>query len=532
MFPAELKFYLLYTSAVFRLVSSRLVSSRPVAREPETLRSLHGFEVVAFAGKLRRVGRAADIKALLRPRARAATTGPLPVRRMRLYSARVMGPSLSSAAHARPSAATARRAESAPAPTSGKALPSKPEAVRAFVRKRAEEFLSGGSEEHVSSSLRRLVRAQNRALERSLDRETRETLAVTAKEKVDASQTPQTHPFPDETLDVLFRRRLLLLQARKGYRCNVDSLLLAAHAAEVLRRRVSGKKWEKEKQPRVADLGAGSGVVGFAVALDLRVADTTEADTDPHGSTDDKADRITDRTTRVLSIERQASLASRCARNAALNGLGDRVTVWRGDVNDVVGAAETRASEGKEKELEEEETRAVLAPWLRTCDAVVVNPPYYELDSKRAAGTQPRETERRDAHYETTATLLDFARAAEALLSPEEDDEQTKTPPPTAHFVYPADRAAAVAAACAAAGLADVTIKRVFTDERARRANAAPALALIDARRGANKPIKNATGAGDARLDVLVNDSCVLYADEAQRTYGEEVETFMRNLGL
>jgi tRNA1(Val) A37 N6-methylase TrmN6 len=453
-----------------------------------------------------------------------------------------MGLSLSSAANARPSAIATTcdsRAESAPAPTSGKALPSKRAdslAVRAFVRKRAEEFLNGGSEEHVSPSLRRLVRAQNKSLEESLDRETRSsTLAGTANAEVD-EKTPQTHPFPDETLDVLFRRRLLLLQARKGYRCNVDSLLLAAHAAEVLRRRVSGKKCE-EKPPRVADLGAGSGVVGFAVALDLRVADTTEADTDPHDSTDDKADGITDRTTRVLSIERQASLASRCARNAALNGLGDRVTVWRGDVNDVVGAAETRASEELELEEEEEETRAVLAPWLRTCDAVVVNPPYYELDSKRAAGTQPRETERRDAHYETTATLLDFARAAEALLSPEEGDEanggeQTKTPPPTAHFVYPADRAAAVAAACAAAGLADVTIKRVFTDERARRANAAPALALIDARRGANKPIKNATGAGDARLDVLVNDSCVLYADEAQRTYGEEVETFMRNLGL
>ena len=453
--------------------------------------------------------------------------------------------SLSSAANARPSAigrTRDSRAESSPAPTSGKALPKRAaastDAVRAFVRKRAEEFLNGGSEEHVSESLRRLVRAQNKSLEESLDQMlTRSSTLgkVTANAEVD--EKTKTHPFPDETLDVLFRRRLLLLQARKGYRCNVDSLLLAAHAAEVLRRRVSGKKCEeKEKQPRVADLGAGSGVVGFAVAL-RRVADTTE------GSTDDKADRITDRKIRVLSIERQASLASRCARNAALNGLGDRVTVWRGDVNDVVGAAEvndvvgaaeTRASEGKELEKEEEETRAVLAPWLRTCDAVVVNPPYYELDSKRAAGTQPRETERRDAHYETTATLLDFARAAEALLSPEEDDEgeQSKTPPPTAHFVYPADRAAAVAAACAAAGLADVTIKRVFTDERARRANAAPALALIDARRGANKPIKNATGAGDARLDALVNDSCVLYADEAQRTYGEEVETFMRNLGL
>ena len=464
---------------------------------------------------------------------------------MRAYSARVMGPSLSSAAHARPSAATARavrdsRAESAPAPTSGKALPSKraatsPEAVRAFVRKRAEEFLGGGSEEHVSSSLRRLVLAQNRALERSLDRDTRETLAVTANAEVDPSRA---HPFPDETLDVLFRRRLLLLQARKGYRCNVDSLLLAAHAAEALRRRVSVKKTKYSTPPRVADLGAGAGVVGFAVAL-RRVADD-QADTTFESSTDRSADRSADRSTRVLSIERQASLASRCARNAALNGLGDRVTVLRGDVNDVVGAA-SGASEEKEIEKEKEETRAVLAPWLRTCDAVVVNPPYYEPDSKRAAGTQPRETERRDAHYETTATLLDFARAAEALLSPEEEDEanggeRTKTPPPTAHFVYPADRAAAVAAACAAAGLADVTIKRVFTDERARRANAAPALALIDARRGANEAIKNknATGAedGDENGFVLSNDSCVLYSDEAQRTYGEEVETFMRNLGL
>ena len=88
-----------------------------------------------------------------------------PVRRMRASSARVMGPSLSSAARARPSPTT-----------TGKALPKRapasPEAVRAFVRKRAEEFLGVGSEEHVSSSLRRLVRAQTRALERSLDRET------------------------------------------------------------------------------------------------------------------------------------------------------------------------------------------------------------------------------------------------------------------------------------------------------------------------------------------------------------------------
>ena len=130
-----------------------------------------------------------------------------------------------------------------------------------------------------------------------------------------------------------------------------------------------------------------------------------------------------------------------------------------------------------------------------------------------------------------TTSRHDLADASEDALCGARDPEAFAGED-AARETDDAATAAAVAAACAAAGLADVTIKRVFTDERARRANAAPALALIDARRGANKPIKNATGAGDARLDALVNDSCVLYADEAQRTYGEEVETFMRNLGL
>jgi len=453
---------------------------------------------------------------------------------MRASSARVMGPSLSSAARACPSPTT-----------TGKALPKRapasPESVRAFVRKRAEEFLGVGSEEHVSSSLRRLVRAQTRALERSLDRETDDRLGADAasEDDVEFGDGARAHPFPDETLDVLFRRRLLLLQARRGYRCNVDSLLLAAHAAEALRGRVTSLRGHQS--PRVADLGAGCGVVGLAVALDRSATRDAPDDDDANDSSPHELLPVnsvntrdtTTRDTRVLSIERQASLASRCARNAALNGLSRRVEVWRGDVVDVADAARAREF-------------SKLAPWLRSCDAVVVNPPYYEMDSARAAGTQPRETERRDAHYETTATLLDFARAAEALLAPEEEEDfkpetrmsadETKKMrrknAPTAHFVYPAARAASVAAACVAAGLGDVTIKRVFTDERVRASNGEPALALIDARRGANKPIKNATGAKDARSDAFSNDSCVLYADEAQRTYGEEVETFMRNLGL
>ena len=452
-----------------------------------------------------------------------------------------MGPSLSSAARACPSPTT-----------TGKALPKRapasPEAVRAFVRKRAEEFLGVGSEEHVSSSLRRLVRAQTRALERSLDRETDDRLGADAASEDDVEfgdaasrhrlDGARAHPFPDETLDVLFRRRLLLLQARRGYRCNVDSLLLAAHAAEALRGRVTSLRGHQS--PRVADLGAGCGVVGLAVALDRSATRDAHDDDDANDSSPRELPPVnsvntrdaTTRDTRVLSIERQASLASRCARNAALNGLSRRVEVWRGDVVDVADAARAREF-------------SQLAPWLRSCDAVVVNPPYYEMDSARAAGTQPRETERRDAHYETTATLLDFARAAEALLAPEEEDDfkpetrradettQKTRNAPTAHFVYPAARAASVAAACAAAGLGDVTIKRVFTDERVRASNGEPALALIDARRALRAERDPERDPERRRIEARRADaSGVLYADDARRTYGADVEAFMENLGL
>lgn len=458
---------------------------------------------------------------------------------MRASSAKVMGPSLSSAARACPSPTT-----------TGKALPKRapasPENVRAFVRKRAEEFLGVGSEEHVSSSLRRLVRAQTRALERSLDRETDDRLGADAasEDDVEFGDVARAHPFPDETLDVLFRRRLLLLQARRGYRCNVDSLLLAAHAAEALRGRVTSLRGHQS--PRVADLGAGCGVVGLAVALDRSATRDAHNDDDANDSSPCELLPVnsvntrdtTTRDTRVLSIERQASLASRCARNAALNGLSHRVEVWRGDVVDVADAARAREF-------------SKLAPWLRSCDAVVVNPPYYEMDSARAAGTQPRETERRDAHYETTATLLDFARAAEALLAPEEEEDFFFDPEtrradetkkmrrknaPTAHFVYPAARAASVAAACVAAGLGDVTIKRVFTDERVRASNGEPTLALIDARRESSSLERDRVERDPERrrteASAIADASGVLYADDARRTYGADVETFMENLGL
>ena len=56
------------------------------------------------------------------------------------------------------------------------------------------------------------------------------------------------------TLDEMLRGRLRLWQPRQGYRVNADSLLLADFVGE-------------PPYGRVADLGAGVGVIGLALAL-------------------------------------------------------------------------------------------------------------------------------------------------------------------------------------------------------------------------------------------------------------------------
>ena len=199
-----------------------------------------------------------------------------------------------------------------------------PAALRAFIAARRRDLgvdapgVSDWDDDHVivdgrpvPPALRRLARRQCAALERGLHAAAADGVAVD----------------PDETLDVLFRRRMLLLQARKGYRCNADSLILAAHVSAWIRRAARGsepspkpKDETTETTPlKVADLGAGSGVIGLALAL-----------SDPRG------------TARVLAAERQPAMARRCERNAALNGVERRVSVCWGDVAKVFAPNESR----------------------------------------------------------------------------------------------------------------------------------------------------------------------------------------------
>lgn len=102
---------------------------------------------------------------------------------------------------------------------------------------------------------------------------------------------------PDETADYLRKWDIWVIQGKKGYRFAVDSLI-AASLADI------------PSRGKVADLGAGCGVISFIVA---RKSPNVE----------------------VYALELQPQLADRAERSARLNNLSDKVHVVLGSFKDV-----------------------------------------------------------------------------------------------------------------------------------------------------------------------------------------------------
>jgi tRNA1Val (adenine37-N6)-methyltransferase len=152
----------------------------------------------------------------------------------------------------------------------------------------------------------------------------------------------------NETLDELLRGRIKVYQPRRGARVTLDPLLLADFAGTRAR--------------RVVDLGCGVGVVAIAI---LSAA--------PHAT--------------AVGVELQPELAELARKNAALNGLEDRLRVVEGDLR-----------------------RRGLVDG--SADLVVANPPYF--DTSRPAPARDRALSRQ----EIAATLGDVLEAARRLLAP------------------------------------------------------------------------------------------------------------------
>ena len=157
----------------------------------------------------------------------------------------------------------------------------------------------------------------------------------------------------EEVFDTLLNGRVRLHQPQAGYRAAIDPVLLAAVTAA---------------QPGERVLDAGTGTGAAALCLAVRVPGAA-----------------------VVGLEKRAEAADFARRNAALNGLEDRVTVLDGDL---------------------------LAPPPElvpgTFDRVMMNPPYL----RAGAASVPPDPWKAAANVEGEAGLPDWVRFAAAMLKP------------------------------------------------------------------------------------------------------------------
>jgi tRNA1(Val) A37 N6-methylase TrmN6 len=161
---------------------------------------------------------------------------------------------------------------------------------------------------------------------------------------------------PDLTDDAALGGRLRLLQPRRGHRFGHDAILLAAATPA-------------RADDRIADLGAGVGTAGLAVAARVDGA-------------------------RVTLVEIDARLVALAGENAARNGLAGRVDAV---ALDVAAPAEAFAVAGLAAE---------------SCDIVMMNPPFHDAGKLQASP----DACRRKAHETEAGKLTDWVAAARRLL--------------------------------------------------------------------------------------------------------------------
>ena len=184
-------------------------------------------------------------------------------------------------------------------------------------------------------------------------------------------------PKPGQTLDLILGTHILLLQTRRGYRSNVDSMLLPYYASM---RAASTSCFDGSggAPRRVADLGCGNGLVGIL------------------------AGKQWPNLVELALFERQESLAALAQRNLALNGLAqvpDDATA---------GGTDARAT------LHVGDLSEPLAYPLARFDGVLCNPPFYEGGS--GGRSRPATSEKSDAHFESSLGIEGFIGAIADML--------------------------------------------------------------------------------------------------------------------
>lgn len=164
--------------------------------------------------------------------------------------------------------------------------------------------------------------------------------------------------FPDEQLREI-NEGLSLIQKKNGLTFGTDAYLLAAYVSP-------------EPRSLCVDLGSGTGIISLLLSQKGKVG-------------------------RAVGVEVQSAFATLIDRNAAINGLDDRVSALCLDVRELSQVA-LGTHLGSEQGV--------------TADIVVCNPPYMKV----ASGRRNEHAEKFIARHEVCGDIGDFCAAAARIL--------------------------------------------------------------------------------------------------------------------
>lgn len=181
-------------------------------------------------------------------------------------------------------------------------------------------------------------------------------------------------PKAGETLDLILRAKVFLLQSATGYRANTDSLVLAYYSwqsfCECQQQRGPSFGPDEQNPAVLMDIGAGNGLVSVLLGL---AANRRQAS--------------------LALVEKQPQLVCRARRNLELNGIPGSV-------------------------LEHDVSKPLPQAFANTSCVVAMNPPFYVAKSR----APPKNEEKAVAHIESTANLREFLCSARDALLPGESN--------------------------------------------------------------------------------------------------------------
>jgi tRNA1Val (adenine37-N6)-methyltransferase len=175
------------------------------------------------------------------------------------------------------------------------------------------------------------------------------------------------------TLDTILD--LQLYQHKSGYRFSADAVLLSSFVST-------------QRLKKIADLGAGSGIIGLLLARKYPSAEIT-------------------------LIELQEGLVKLAEKNVLLNGLEEKVKVVKADIKSLKHGSAEEQKDGINEGLNQGRSKAWrLEASLHTYDLVVSNPPF----RKTKTGLISPSDERAMARHEINLPIAALMKSALSLL--------------------------------------------------------------------------------------------------------------------